>query len=734
MYLKRLELSGFKSFAKHIVLDFTTPITAVVGPNGSGKSNVAEALQWALGEQSMKSLRGKRGEDLIFAGSPTSPRLGRATVTVVFDNSEKKFGNMDFDEVVIERKVYRDGVNEYFLNGSKSRLKDIIEVLSQVGLGASQHHIISQGEADRILYASSAERRAMIEDALGIKIFQLKRKESERKLEATEDNMRQVASLRREIQPHLRFLRTQAEKAEKSTETRARLKEKLLEYLGREKAYLAAETARAADLKAEPKRAVLDKEAEIVLLKQRLEAEENAGTLSVTDNAVSDTKARVDAARAAISQLERDLGRLEGMIEAEKSVAHTRKAVSVSPAELEGFLKKIEGKLAGAAESEALEEVRRAVREVANSVKEFLGKIASPVEDRTANTAVLDRKKADMEKELGVRKKEEEAVQKIYAEMSSKIQNSLQNLRGIERRIYELESEASALRDRLRFAELVEEKLRLRREEFERDLEESAPILDGAEQMVYGAEFDERAREILRREIERAKIKLEEAGGVDDTVLKEFADVKARDEFLERELEDLGQAAGDLRKIIKELEAHLDQDFKNGVEKINKEFQKYFETMFGGGRAELKLIQPKQLSKEKSEAGEDFADNEEAEEKEAGIDVLIDLPRKRIKSLDMLSGGERALTSIALLFAMSAVNPPPFLVLDETDAALDEANSRRYSEMLTNLSKRAQLIVITHNRETMHSAGALYGVTLGHDSISRLISIQLEEAEKIAKH
>lgn len=734
MYLKRLELSGFKSFAKHIVLDFTTPITAVVGPNGSGKSNVAEALQWALGEQSMKSLRGKRGEDLIFAGSPTSPRLGRATVTVVFDNSGKKFGNMDFDEVVIERKVYRDGVNEYFLNGSKSRLKDIIEVLSQVGLGASQHHIISQGEADRILYASSAERRAMIEDALGIKIFQLKRKESERKLEATEDNMRQVASLRREIQPHLRFLHMQAEKAEKSTETRARLKEKLLEYLGREKAYLAAEIARTADLKAEPKRAVLDKEAEIVLLKQRLEAEENAGTLSVTDNAVSDTKARVDAARAAISQLERDLGRLEGMIEAEKSVAHTRKAVSVSPVELEGFLKKIEGKLAGAAESEVLEEVRQAVREVANSVKEFLGRIASPAEDRTANTAVLDRKKADIEKELGSRKKEEEAVQKIYAEMSSKIQNSLQNLRGIERRIYELESEASALRDRLRFAELAEEKLRLRCEEFDREMEESALILEGTEQTVYGAEFDERAREILRREIERAKIKLEEAGGVDDTVLKEFADVKARDEFLERELEDLGQAAGDLRKIIKELEAHLDQDFKNGVEKINKEFQKYFETMFGGGRAELKLIQPKQLSKEKSEAGEDSADNEEAEEKEAGIDVLIDLPRKRIKSLDMLSGGERALTSIALLFAMSAVNPPPFLVLDETDAALDEANSRRYSEILTNLSKRAQLIVITHNRETMHSAGALYGVTLGHDSISRLISIQLEEAEKIAKH
>ena len=118
----------------------------------------------------------------------------------------------------------------------------------------------------------------------------------------------------------------------------------------------------------------------------------------------------------------------------------------------------------------------------------------------------------------------------------------------------------------------------------------------------------------------------------------------------------------------------------------------------------------------------------EAEEAEAGIEISVDLPRKRIKSLDMLSGGERALTSIALLFAMSAVHPPPFLVLDETDAALDEANSQRYAKMLEDLSKTAQLIVITHNRATMKCAGVLYGVTMGSDGISKLLSLKFEEA------
>ena len=152
MRLLRLELSGFKSFAKPTKLEFPAAISAIVGPNGSGKSNVAEGLRWVLGEQSIKSLRGKKGEDLIFNGSQTAPRLGKASVSLVFDNRKKIFP-LDYDEVKITRKVFRDGVNEYLINGSSVRLKDIIELLSKIGLGTSSHHIIGQGEADKILNA-----------------------------------------------------------------------------------------------------------------------------------------------------------------------------------------------------------------------------------------------------------------------------------------------------------------------------------------------------------------------------------------------------------------------------------------------------------------------------------------------------------------------------------------------------------------------------------------------------
>ena len=153
MLFKRLEIFGFKSFAKNVALEFPSAISAIVGPNGSGKSNVADSIRWVLGEQSMKNLRGKKGEDLIFAGTESVPRMGKAMVNLVFENKKNQFG-VEFDEVVVGRKVYRDGINEYTINGSSVRLKDIVELLSKVGLGATLHHIIAQGDADRILYAS----------------------------------------------------------------------------------------------------------------------------------------------------------------------------------------------------------------------------------------------------------------------------------------------------------------------------------------------------------------------------------------------------------------------------------------------------------------------------------------------------------------------------------------------------------------------------------------------------
>ena len=205
-----------------------------------------------------------------------------------------------------------------------------------------------------------------------------------------------------------------------------------------------------------------------------------------------------------------------------------------------------------------------------------------------------------------------------------------------------------------------------------------------------------------------------------------------------RELSDLHASSESLRRLIDDLSQQIDEKFKTGIAKINTQFQEFFALMFGGGRAGLSLFTEKKKKKIDTEflGDEDIStlavdDGEETEEE--GIEISVSLPHKKIKGLQMLSGGERALTSIALLFAVSQVNPPPFLVLDETDAALDEANSRKYGDMLENLAKYSQLIVITHNRETMSRAGILYGVTMGSDATSKLLSIKFDEAVQIAK-
>src|SRR6185437_12284936 len=237
MRLKTIELSGVKSFAKKTELEFGASITAVVGPNGSGKSNIVESFRFVLGEQSMKSMRGKRGEDLIWNGSGNSPRAGRASVKLIFDNADRAL-NLDFDEVTLERTVHRDGGNDYRLNGSLVRLRDIAELLAQANIGASGHHIISQGEADRILTASTPERREMIEDALGLTPFLYKREEAERKIEKTAENMREVEASRRELLPHLKFLQSQVKKIEEGEKLRDELSERYAEYLKRESVYL----------------------------------------------------------------------------------------------------------------------------------------------------------------------------------------------------------------------------------------------------------------------------------------------------------------------------------------------------------------------------------------------------------------------------------------------------------------------------------------------------------------
>ena len=223
MYLKRLELQGFKSFADKTVLEFKPGITSVIGPNGSGKSNISDAIRWVLGEQSMKSLRGAKSEDIIFAGTQARKSLGFAEVSIVFDNSDGKLP-IEYLEVTVTRKIYRSGETGYFINKTPCRLKDILELFMDTGIGKDGYSIIGQGKIDEILSNKSEDRRHIFEEAAGIVKYRTRKAESEKKLEQTKLNLLRINDILSEIEGNIEPLRLQSEKAREFLDLREELK------------------------------------------------------------------------------------------------------------------------------------------------------------------------------------------------------------------------------------------------------------------------------------------------------------------------------------------------------------------------------------------------------------------------------------------------------------------------------------------------------------------------------
>lgn len=734
MRLERLELSGFKSFAKTTVLEFPSAVTGVVGPNGSGKTNIKDAIQWVLGEQSMKSLRGKKGEDLIWNGSassprsgaPTHPRMGKASASLTFDNTDHAIP-VDFDKVALARRIFRDGSNEYEINNSPVRMRDVHMLVARIGLGETKHNIIGQGEVDRMLTASLRERREMLAEALGLRVFQLKKNEAERKLATTEENIKQVDALIREIVPHLRFLKLQAQKAEQREEVGAQLKKLEYAYLAREYSNLAWEREQ-----------LLARQEPLIQTQHALDEEINALQFSLDETQAAPVSAlggQEEAALAALEhkrrELERELGRLEGRreSEAENTRRPQTRAVDMHyiKEEVSAFLVEVKTVLE---QEDHIDIVRSHLLALVDDLERLLEQMDTGLlkkQDQGPESRPLQ----ELEKTITAMKEEMRVIDdQIAAQKHTRAQalgafQSLQlQMREVNNRLRNAEHEArdnAIARDRISFAW---EQLRMREERFRADCADAGVA---PEELAKHTATDQ-AKELppgedLRRKIDRMRLRLEEIGGIDPAVIKEYEETQARHAFLERELGDVKQAARDLRELIKDLDRQMRHSFKEGFLKINEAFHKYFRIIFEGGKAALKMTN-EQLSVVNDEEGD-----EESEKIEEGIEIEVDLPRKRIRGLAMLSGGERALTSIALLFAISAVNPPPFLILDETDAALDEANSQRYGAILKELARQTQLILITHNRETMKSAGILYGVTMGEDGVSRLISLKFEEAE-----
>ncbi|MBI2984029.1 MAG: AAA family ATPase [Candidatus Kerfeldbacteria bacterium] len=870
MFLSRLDLQGFKSFAHGISLTFRPGITAIVGPNGSGKSNVAEAIRWALGEQSLKALRGKKSEDVIFAGSDKKARLGVAEVSLHLNNEDQR-APLPYSEVVLTRRVYRDGEGEYLLNHQATRLQDMQLLLAQANFGQRTYSVIGQGMIDSFLISSPQERKHLFDEAAGVRQFQLKKDQAVHKLAQAKENLAQGETLMVEIEPRLRSLTRQVRRLERREEVERQLHEQQRLYYGLQWQALhrQLEERQATHSSNDGRRGTI--EHELSTIQDELEQIERERTgsevfaeLQKKYNRVLDqknallqeqsvVKGRLEVAvkeagrgevvyhQHRLQELKRALDRIQEELDVAEQMSQrigtsvereekSKAALDQQFAALEQQLSQIEGHgtrqslAAGksalrrwqqkfrqwqkvlAAETVDLPALRQQANALAVELTTLLDQLDSAGSDETRSLVTLQRSALKLMAErqwaaerLAEARAERQRVhdhrqrllderERLGAEHEKLHQeSSIQELaktnpeeayaayakqaKEIEQRIAALDETLTAAREEINNFNALETSKKDRLFTLQKAFRDSQQHLNHATTTVNGLrvqmakleqQIDDLKKEIrqamspeavdliaqaadqklngdvgrLAEEIGRLTHQLQLIGGIDQQVTDEYRSTNERWEFLSHQADDLRQAIASLEKAIDHLESTIKQRFDSAFKKINQEFHQYFRTLFSGGRAELALtqevIQPEmEEGEEVSVPSEPPSGKNPGQKVITGIEIKATPPGKKLQSITMLSGGERALTSIALLCAIISNNPSPFVVLDEVDAALDEANSQRFAAILDHLAKKTQFLVITHNRATMEKSQILYGVTMGNDGVSQILSVKMEDAEAI---
>lgn len=722
MYLKSLELNGFKSFAQKTVLEFPIGITAIVGPNGSGKSNVIDAIRWLLGEREARNLRGGKTEDLIFNGTPKRPRTSMAQAGLHFNN-DSGFFPVDFKEVSILRRVGRDGASKYFLNKSEVRLKDIIDFFNRSRLGTKGLTIINQGSSDLFVRATNEERKIMIEEILGLREYQIKKEEAEKKLKNTFINLDKTRVMIEEVVPRFRSLKRQTNKWTKRSEIEKELADLENNYFSFKLWEIKKEENQFNPIIENLNKQIIEKAKELKDLEINLNKIESSSEESEDLKLI---KKREEELLERRSQIQREFGRLEAKLEILSSEGGGNKIFKNE--DLFNLINEIKTSLSLDLEKSDLTEFKSIVRNVINKIEDFLGKdIGDSLEIKE-----LKKVKDNLNGEFDKIEAEFKNLEKTEKEITSKLEDFQTHFRKAFEAVENKKDELNKSESQKNRASFDKEKCELKLNDFKNQLSQiGRSINDFIDREVGNIKEDDFPE--IERKMFKLRTELAAIGEIDEAILKEAQEVENHYNFLTKQSEDLRKATNDLKGLIKELNVKIQLEFSSSFRAINEEFNKFFRLMFGGGQAKLK-IKNLELKIKNDENSEDVVENkkevigEEKNEEEArqGVEIELNLPKKRITSLEMLSGGEKSLVSIAALFALISISPPPFLVLDEIDAALDENNSKRFANLIKEFANKTQFIIVTHNRAIMESADILYGVTMAEDGTSKILSLKLE--------
>ena len=877
MYLKAVNINGFKSFSENTNIDFTNKVNVVVGPNGSGKSNVVDAISWVLGTQSPATLRTNKMEDVIFAGTEKLSQKGFAEVNLNFEVDADKFNGTD--EISIGRKLYRDGQSEYFMNGLNCRLLDIQEFLSDVGIGKQQHTIISQGQIAEILNSKPEDHRITIEEAAGILPFKLKKDKALRRIESGEKEIKRAKDVIREIKKQLKPLKEQAEQATLHAESVNKLKElkitfNILNYqkfsnknkiINQELIKINEELDNLSNSiknQKELKNKIHDNLGENISLGSLYKDYSNKilNNAEKIKNIVQISNERIDNIERSqtkyIQEKENNKNKIldnSNLVSSLSSQLILKKNILT---EKSNKLEILNTELLDVIKKQSLNlEINEALIE--NEIKYINEYLKDKEKSKKNNKSKLDDLNNDKEiSELLIKKHEEtlnlnkidekdfnEVKNKLISVVSREIENikasninlskdteskliileqkveqiNLINnkdefkeelkiqkekynldIKKIEKEVSNLSSQIIEITEKIKYLNNENEKLantvksnndesylknieqlnnlstsatemyrKLKKaseilkntgekyddkygdnnkniQDIENDLEsfnnlyyklkdeKSNLLIKESENSNFSSthysyltniegltsdeiknhpEINEDEDDLLKN-IKTCEETIESIGVVNYLAKEDYETLNTRYEDIQNSIDDLLLTKKELNSHIKEIESEITFRIESSFNSISVNFAEIFEKLFPGGVGTLQLTNKENLL-------------------DSGIEISAQPRGKKVKKLSLLSGGERSLAAIAFLFAIFKSFPSPFYILDEVEAALDDANLHRMIDLLDYLKNDAQFIIVTHQQQTMQAGDILYGVTMEPGSGSRIFIKTKQDFESL---
>ena len=796
MEFKKIQLNGFKSFADKTNFLIENGLTGIVGPNGCGKSNIVESLRWVMGETSAKSMRGSGMEDVIFSGTSNkaSKNIAEVSVTVTNEKNEGPIQYRELDEVNVRRKIEKDKGSKFYINDKEVRARDAQMFFADLSTGAHSPSMISQGRIGAIVTAKPTDRRAILEEAAGISGLHVRRHEAELRLSAAENNLKRADELRRQQERQLVNLQKQAEEAARYKNMSEDIKKieaglyylKLLE--------IDKEIRIENEINVEAETEVADFNKKITDLENLIKSETEKITplreknienlskiqrlnleLQSLDEENTRIQDEIENIKKTLQTFEEDIGREKGividansnekrlkeekneLIEIDSKYYDTEKQsdndLNNSKEKLQIEIEKVKELINSQKNQEALsaldnckilieayagsysknenikkESVKRNERikiidteieswknlllnseKMVAQLTERRSKLNDQLKKLDNQPKLQAEKKGQITEGLRISEKEKDENEEIINSTDEKIEN-------LRSQLNEIQEQSIQIRERKASSGATIEGLNKRKSDLvdrinsELNLSEEN-ILENSN--LFGIEElpDAVNQEDL---LDKKKQEREKLGSVNLKADEETNKYETEIKKMESDRVDLVTAIVKLKESINELNQKGRERLIEAFDKVDRKFNEVYTKLFNGGNAKLELV----------DADDPL---------EAGLEMLVSPPGKRLQSITLLSGGEQALTALSLIFAVFLTNPSPICVLDEVDAPLDDANVTRFCSLLEELTKitDTKFIIVTHHALTMSKMNRLYGVTMPEKGISQLVAVDLQKAESM---